>query len=414
VPCRSLNERPDVGRLNHRFEPADSQESQMIASRTRRAPFSFAFTCFLAVCLFQTPPAVATTPFPPTVISQKGGRWQLKNDYVGGARIEVVDTNQNPRLLLRIKDAIPNADDDKYVHHTTAGPKWNQFALSYFVTVGGKPYFCVRTWWDRRIVIDLAAAKQVPDRGMEAVLDAEERKLMLDILKGGAAVASEGEGPLAPFFRLLAAVHLSGRIQEIKAVPFLRKLEPLGVEGTYTMGEHGPGVDLKAGEISPQNYSTHGLRRVVQLSLRRLGETPAELPVVSLHQPGSEKAFEPRKWNGPRFERVESLKIAMTPMDVLNILGAPDYVERGQNIHRQGPWEVAWRYDMDARPGWTLLLVWRGHKVEAIEKVSPALWNRKNLTGDDVQPVLIDADGSIRNANALYSNAFKGKISPLK
>jgi hypothetical protein len=111
---------------------------------------------------------------------------------------------------------------------------------------------------------------------------------------------------------------------------------------------------------------------------------------------------------------VESLQIAMTPMDVLNILGAPDYVERGQNIHRQGPWEVAWRYDMDARPGWTLLLVWRGHKVEAIEKVSPALWNRKNLTGDDVQPVLIDADGSIRNANALYSNAFKGKISPLK
>jgi hypothetical protein len=386
----------------------------MIASRKGQAPSFSLFVCVVAVCACQTPLAVATTPFSPTVISYTGGRWQLQNDYVGGSRIEVMDTDHNTRLLLWIKDAIPKGDDDKYIHHTTAGPKWNQYALAYFLTVDGKPYFCVRTWWDRRIVIDLAAAKQVPDRGMESVLDAEERKLVLDILKGGVAVVSQEEIPLAPFFRLKAAVHLSGRIQEKKTVPFLRKLEPLGFARTYTMGEWGPGVDLKAGEISPQNYSTHDLRRVVQLSLRRLGETPAELPVVSLHQPGSEKTFEPRKWKGPRFERVSSIKIAMTPQEILNILGAPDYVERGQNIHRQGPWEVAWRYDMDARPGCTLLLVWRGHKVEAIEKVSPALWNRKNIIGDDVQPVLIDADGSIRNAKALYSDAFKGKIVRLK
>jgi hypothetical protein len=406
--------RPDVGRLNRRFDPTNARESQMIASRRRRVPFSVLFVGVVTVCASQTPPAVATTPFATTVISHTGGRWQLKNDYVGGARIEVMGTDQNPRLLLRIKDAIPNADDDKYVHHTTAGPKWNQFALSYFVTVGGKPYFCVRTWWDRRIVIDLAAAKQVPDRGMEAVLDAEERKLMLDILKGGVAVVSQGERPLAPYFRLLAAIHLSGRIQEKTAVPLLRKLEPFDVSNTYSLGEHGPGSDLKAGDISPQNYSTYDLRRVVQLSLRRLGETPAELPATSFQPQGSQKEFEPRKWKEPRSQRVASMKIAMTPQEVLNTLGAPDYVERGQNIHRQGPWEVAWRYDMDARPGWTLLLVWSSHKVAAIEKVSPALWNRRNLVGDDVQPDLIDADGSIRNANALYSNAFKGKISRLK
>jgi hypothetical protein len=386
----------------------------MIASRRGQAPSFFLCVCAVAVCAYQAAPAVATTPFSPTIISHTGGRWQLQNDYLGGARIEVVGTDNKPRLLLWIKDAIPKTDDDKYVHDTTAGPKWNQYALSYFLAVDGKPYFCVRTWWDRRIVIDLAAAKQVPDRGMEAVLDAEERHAVLDILKGGVAVVSKEEAPLAPFFRLEAAIHLSGRMQEKKAIPLLRKLASLGAETTYTIGEYGPGVDLTGKEISPQNYSTHDLRRVVQLSLRRLGATPAELPVTSFQQGGSDNVFEPRKWKGPRFERVASIKIAMTPIDVLNILGAPDYVERGQDIHRQGPWDVAWRYDMDASPGYTLLIVWTGHKVGAIEKVSPALWNGKNLIGDDVHPVLIDADGSISNAKALYSDAFKGKIRRLK
>jgi hypothetical protein len=360
-----------------------------------------------AVCAFQTPTAAATEQFSPTVVRHKDGKWQLQGDYLGGWRIFIVATDNKPKLDLRIQDAIPKEDYEKYVDDTTAGPVWETYALSYFVTIDAKTYFCIRTWWDRRIVIDLAAAKQVADRGMGTALEAAEKEAVLDILKGGVAVVSKEKIALAPFFRLQAAIHLAGRMKEKKAVPWLRKLEPLGFETSST-------TDLKVGGLFPQNYSTHELRRVVHLSLRRLGETPAALPITSFSRHGADKAFEPRKWDGPRSERVASVKIAMSPTDVLNILGAPDYVEKGQNIHREGPWEVAWRYDMDAQPGYTLLLVWNDQKIKNIEKVSPALWDAKVFIRGEVKPALLGADGSIRNVPALYSDAFEGKITHLK
>lgn len=76
----------------------------MIASRREQAPSFFLCVCAVAVCAYQAAPAVATTPFSPTIISHTGGRWQLQNDYLGGARIEVVGTDNKPRLLLWIKD----------------------------------------------------------------------------------------------------------------------------------------------------------------------------------------------------------------------------------------------------------------------------------------------------------------------
>ncbi len=386
----------------------------MITPRRRQLQFSYRFLSALAVCACQTHLALATHPFPPTVVRQKDGKWELQSDYVGGSRIFVLGPDNNTKLLLSIKDAIPKAEYDRYVHQTTAGPKWEDYALSYFVTADDKPFFCIRTWWDRRIVIDLTAAKQIPDRGMEAALEAAENQAVLETLKGGVSVLAKPEVPLMLFFRLQAAVHLAGRIKERKAVPWLRRLEPLGFETASTLGEYGAGVDLKEGDFSPQNYSTHQLRRVVQLSLRRMSETPAELPVTSFRRMGSDKAFEPRKWDKPRSERVSSVKTAMKPIDVLNTLGSPDYVEMGQNIHREGPWEVAWRYDNDAQPPYTLLLVWEGHTVKVVEKVSPALWKDRDLTSGDVEHSLIDADGSIRNAKVLYSDAFQGRITRLK
>src|SRR5262245_16686819 len=131
----------------------------MIISRRRWIQFSWLFMSAAAVYASPTPSAVATEPFRPTVVSRKDGKWQLQSDYLGGSRIFVVGADDKTKLLLGIKDAIPKRDYEKYVLDTTAGPKWEDYAFSYFVTVDGKDYFCVRTWWDRRIVLDLAAAK---------------------------------------------------------------------------------------------------------------------------------------------------------------------------------------------------------------------------------------------------------------
>lgn len=407
-------------RLDGAVEPTAARhtrsdwETEMLTPRRRLAQLSCLFLSAVATCARLPTPAVATTPFPPTVIRHKDGKWQLQNDYLGGARIFVVGADDETKLLLWIKDAIPKEEYEKYVHDTTAGPQWEDYALSYFVTVDGKPHFCIRTWWDRRIVIDLAAAKHISDRGKEAAFGAAEKNAVLETLKGGVTVVSKPNIPIAAFFRLQAATHLAGRVKEKKAVPLLRRLEPLGFETASALGEYGPGIDLKEGDISPRNYSTHQLRRVVQLSLRRLGETPAALPVTSFQRRGFAKAFEPRRWDGPRSERVAAVKATMKPIDVLNTLGPPDYVESGQNIRREGPWEVAWRYDLDTQLPETILIVWKGQNVMTLEKFSPALWKGNDLTSGDVKPALFDADGSIMNAKVLYSSAFEGKITRLK
>ena len=67
----------------------------------------------------------------------------------------------------------------------------------------------------------------------------------------------------------------------------------------------------------------------------------------------------------------------MTPKDVIETVGFPDYVESCKNIHQEGPWELAWRYDIDAKLAYTLLLVWDGHAVKKIEKISP---QHRNVT----------------------------------
>ncbi len=237
---------------------------------------------------------------------------------------------------------------------------------------------------------------------------------MIDALKVGFGLLAKHEIPLAPWFSLQAAAHLAGRIKDKEAVQWLRRLEPLGFGTSSTIGEYGPDAHLRDGDVSPQNYSTHQTRRIVQLALRRLGEKPTELPVTSFRKYRSSEKYKPRTWDAPRLARVSSIKASMKPEEVLDTIGPPDYVESGQNIRREGPWPVAWRYDMDAEPPYTLLLVWENHQVKTVEKISPALWTGNALVATPVRPALIDADGSIRNAKALYTEAFRGTITRLK
>src|SRR5262249_7028958 len=128
-------------------------EIEMIILRTGRVQLSCLLISAAAVYASQTPTAVATEPFAPTVVRHKDGKWQLQGDYFGGSRIFVVGADNKTKLLLWINDAIPKDDYEKYVNETTAGPAWEAYALSYFVTIDGKTYFCIRTWWDRRIVL---------------------------------------------------------------------------------------------------------------------------------------------------------------------------------------------------------------------------------------------------------------------
>ena len=136
-----------------------------------------------------------------------------------------------------------------------------------------------------------------------------------------------------------------------------------------------------SGEIDPSNYSTFPLRQVAQLSLRRLGKTPEQLPATQFytrygnvqHYP-----FDAGEIDVPRAENTGKIKYNMSPKEVLDLIGEPDFSRNGT---RDWPWGGSWQYDMDAETPFTLLVCWSTEgKVARVEQKTPPYW--QDLTRD--------------------------------
>lgn len=370
--------------------------------------------CLLFYAIFiasaQPARAFATEPFPSTVIRHKDGKWQLQSGYLGGAAIFVVEKDKS--TLLQIHDLLPEDEYSKYVHETTAGPLWAENALSCLVSLNGKPHLCVRTWWDRRILIDLEAAKQVPDRPFDKELTVVERQHALELLKSGVGLMARKEGrTLDKIEAVHAAVDFAGRAQLKEAVPHLKELESTDYISSCSSGGWFEFAKLAGEDINPASYCLYGTRRAAQRSLRRLGEKTAGYPAL-VFSDENRREIEPRKRPGPRHEAVANIDIGMKPVDVLNLIGPPDYVERGKGLP-----SYLWRYDMDAAEPYSLFVLWNEKPtVRSLEKIEPALWSGNSLIDPTVKDAVFGADGSIvwAYANTLYSDAFKGKITKLK
>jgi hypothetical protein len=387
----------------------------MPESTKRRRRLFFLLVCGLGT-VFPPPAAFATEPFPPTVIRQEDGKWQLQAGYLGGGALSVVDAKGRIKLVLGIVDALPKDNYEKYVGQTTAGPLWADYALSYFITLDGKPHFGIRTWWSRRILIDLEAGKQVSDLPFEqALADAEKQQALASLRRGVTLLPRWQQTTRDQVDAVHAAAHFAGRAKLREAVPLLRQLEPvdyltLGIGGGYEF------KGLGAGDINPAEYCLNGTRRVVQRSLRQLGEKPAGYPATSFRflpdDGGPGKDFKPKETAGQRHEAVPKVETGMRPVDVLNLLGPPDYVERGKEL-----WGYAWRYDLDAPRPYSLLVVWDGRaRVERLEKAEPPLWQGNDLIGPGVKHPVFGADGSIvwAFARTLYSADFKGRLTKVE
>src|SRR5262249_49602261 len=127
---------------------------------------------------------------------------------------------------------------------------------------------------------------------------------------------------------------------------------------------------------------------------------------------GPSKSYKPKKLAGPRHERAAKVVTGMKPVEVLDLLGPPDYMERGMDL-----WECAWRYDLDAARPYSLLVVRDDRpKVKAIAKVEPPLWLGNDLLKEGAKQAVFDANGSIvySYAKNLYSTDFKGRLTPVR
>lgn len=273
--------------------------------------------------------------------------------------------------MASVLDEFPEAESQKYVHHTTAGPMWSSGSSWTFATVEARTLFVITTGWGRRVVMDLAEGEYVQLGGAaegqleEAVLAVARGTLRvaiknLDELCGGRrGTGRDRAEPPVSAGEVSSALAMLLRAEDRRIVDDLRQLEKCSY-----IGSSGGWWDIDGkyeGGINPFQQREFTLRRVAQFGLRRLGETPAAMAGVQISGAHAIGASLP----SPRAERVDLLRPGMTPREILEAVGHPDQLRLG----RRGTWE----YDIDATEPFTLVIHFDADhlELERTERVPP-------------------------------------------
>lgn len=274
-----------------------------------------------------------TTVPPPLRLSVSDDGWTVI--YTGTAEFIPVDLQGNPHGRAPLRDAIPAEEINSHIRQTNEGATWTPKSLWYFVSVDNAPYFVVRPYWGHRVAVDLRQGKVI-EPIPPAVQDAGtpvERTQTLHALQAGADTFHTWEntdGPkIAPATN--TAAYLAGALHLPEAVPLLRQLEPT----TFNSESALQFIDESErkqhiGEVNPFTHRSFDLRRMVQLSLRRLGQTPQPLPCTVLERAGKDYhdriVYEPPVLTVPRADNADKVKVGMKTEEVCQLLSVPDYI----------------------------------------------------------------------------------------
>lgn len=267
-----------------------------------------------------------------------------------------------------LEDALSAEERDEYVHNTTAGPIWAGYSNWYFITVGERRLFIIRPWWDRRLVFDIEGGKTISeDKSIAAACKLYETEYVMRELEKGVAMHKEWETEIkySDVGSVIKAAYLAGRMDLKEAVPSLRKLQDLKFAGSFTYGssEYEPAE----GKVDPSQWKTYTGRTVIHLSLRRLGSPPnlhaCSAFEVHFEDYKKEYYYEPDTVPKNRTDHVGDVKAGMLPEEVIEVIGAPDFVNSG-----------LWCYDIDTSDPYTLTIAWNKSGVAETNKVRPAFW----------------------------------------
>jgi hypothetical protein len=275
--------------------------------------------------------------------------------------------------------AITRAEATTFARQTTAGWGWAGLSHWYFMRIGARPCFVLRTYWGRRVVLGLDDGGPIADEGAaRAALDEAERAMVVGELRRAAGWAktlgeaatddawwdSMGEAARERIIRLERirdAAHLAGRHRVHEVTSELQSLEPIArVRVTSSGGPYPAGMQILR----------YALRPVVHLSLRRLGVEPAGHPAtrILLHS----KDMGERVPLPARASLLSSIRSGMPQLDLLKRLGAPDDIPTHLRYEHFEPWD----YDVDGEAPSTVRLHWEGEKAKlgAIERLVPPVW----------------------------------------
>jgi hypothetical protein len=315
---------------------------------------------------------------PVQVFASDAGWTVIQTAWEGFISIDI-QGKEHCRIKL-LEEALTKEENAAYVRWTTAGYHWEGRSLWYFLELDKQTLFVIRPWWGRRIIIDVEQGKLLAESTSIAQSSlAYERDFVLSHLQRCAAeykkFQSRDDTEDHPWLQFddLTAAYLAGRLKAAEAIPYLRELEQSDYSGSWTTG--GLGILEKfEGEVDPHTYSTCTLRRIVQLSLRRLGETPKPLPVhifdVRYQEYKKDHPYRPKPLSAPRGTYLEKIVKGMKAEQVLDLIGSPDFVGND-----------AWEYDIDTKPPFSFVIKWDVRHVIETKKLKTPLW-QDGLTRD--------------------------------
>lgn len=260
----------------------------------------------------------------------------------------------------------------QYWSLSTAGIRWGvQYCHFYFTSLGDLPCFCLRTWWAERLVINLVSGQAIEvDPESEQKLFHVESQFVLDTLtgtldwqwatmRGRAILVQQANQPTLRDGTL--AIHMAGLMKLDEAAPYLWVLQDCPYVGTTT-GSSGP-YQSASGGIKPYSYQSLTIRQLTQLSLRRIDVRPAGYQSTKLYRDRAGYWHPEDPIAGHREARVGDIGRGQTPEQVLEKIGAPDFIE-----------SKVWEYDIDDSTPYTLLIEWGEEGVEKVSRRTPAKW----------------------------------------
>jgi hypothetical protein len=267
-----------------------------------------------------------------------------------------------------LTDLLSESEREQFTRWTTAGTAWGGLSLWYFVMLRERQHFAILTGWGRRLLIDVERGRRVDeDDESRRLTEALESDFATDILQS--AVRCSSAEVIDAAAKVRTAAHIAARMQLCDCVPFLEQLESIEYRGSYV----GDLSSVPSGEIGPGLCARNELRQLIQLCLRRLGARSGGQPVTQFFY-GSKGSrwvpYRPSPLPTPRETRTELGRAGMTPLQILDVFGPPDFVD----WRSEGFW---WEYDMDSEPAFTLRVNWgQDRRVMGFERLQPARWLR--------------------------------------
>lgn len=258
-----------------------------------------------------------------------------------------------------------------YVHETSAGPFWSGASHSYFTTLDGREFFCARTWWGQRLLLDLEGGQRADETPHSLTLDRLEARWACETLEAAQAVAATWQGKRheldvewSAVEPIKSATAVLARLRPDGAEARLRPFESCGLLTWSTSCEEAferpRGARTRRTPRVSWSITCYEVRVVAALGLRRLGASPEGFTAFAIHSgcEDDEVRLAVPDRIADRDGRAEQVRPGMTGQEVVELVGAPDHAMR------------EWEYDL-LELAKTLRIRWNDGVVEAAELVAP-------------------------------------------